>query len=91
MKALVYEGLGNLALQAAPFHIKVNAVCPVSIQTALTDTWGEDVSKAFAEQILWKQYGEAKDVADAVAFLSSANAKYITGEILDVNGDLVMD
>ena len=41
---------------------------------------------AFAEKIPWKQYGEAKDVAVAVAFLLSANAKYITGEILNVNG-----
>jgi 3-oxoacyl-[acyl-carrier protein] reductase len=81
----------SLALQAAPFHINVNAVCPGPIRTALTDTWGEDVNKAFADQIPWKQYGEAKDVADAVAFLASANAKYITGEILDVNGGLVMD
>jgi 3-oxoacyl-[acyl-carrier protein] reductase len=46
---------------------------------------------AFAEQIPWKQYGEAKDGAVAVAFLSSANARYITGEILDVDGGLVMD
>ena len=39
----------------------------------------------------WKEYGTPEDVADAVAFLVSERARYITGEVLDVNGGLVMD
>lgn len=81
----------SLALQAAPFHINVNAVCPGPTRTVLTGAWGEEVNKAFADQIPWKEYGDPKDTADAVVFLASSHAKYITGEILDVNGGLVMD
>lgn len=81
----------SLALQAAPYHINVNAVCPGPTRTVLTDAWGEEVNKAFANQIPWKEYGDPKDTADAVVFLASSHAKYITGEILDVNGGLVMD
>jgi len=81
----------SLALQAAPYHINVNSVCPGPTRTPLTDEWGEDVNKAFAAQIPWKEYGRPEDTADAVAFLASPRARYITGEILDVNGGLVMD
>lgn len=81
----------SLALQAAPSKINVNAVCPGPIRTAMTDAWGDEVNKQFAERIPWKEYGETADVAAAVEFLLSEGARYITGEILDVNGGLVMD
>jgi NAD(P)-dependent dehydrogenase (short-subunit alcohol dehydrogenase family) len=81
----------SLALQAAPCHINVNAVCPGPTKTALTDSWGEEVNRAFAAKIPWKEYGQPEDVAEAVAFFASDRARYITGEILDVNGGLVMD
>lgn len=81
----------SLALQAAPYKINVNAVCPGPIRTAMTAAWGDAVNREFAEKIPWKEYGAPEDVAAAVVFLVSDGARYITGEILDVNGGLVMD
>ena len=81
----------SLALQAAPFDINVNCVCPGPMKTEMTDVWGADVNRAIAKQIPFKKYGRPSDVAEAVSFLASEKARYITGEILDVNGGLVMD
>jgi 3-oxoacyl-[acyl-carrier protein] reductase len=81
----------SLALQAAPFHINVNAVCPGPMATEMTVAWGDEANAAFKAKIPFKDYGIPQDVADAVAFLASDKARYITGEILDVNGGLVMD
>ena len=81
----------SLALQAAPYGINVNAVCPGPVNTDITFAWGEKVNKNFVAKIPFKRYGEPEDIAEAVAFLASDRAKYITGEILDVSGGLVMD
>ncbi|MBL7115740.1 MAG: SDR family oxidoreductase [Kiritimatiellae bacterium] len=81
----------SLALQAAPYHINVNAVCPGPMATEMTDAWGDETNAAFKAKIPWQDYGRPGDVADAVAFLASDKARYITGEVLDVNGGLVMD
>jgi 3-oxoacyl-[acyl-carrier protein] reductase len=81
----------SLALQAAPYKINVNAVCPGPAATEMTAVWGQETNEAFAAKIPWQEYGRPEDVAEAVAFLASDKARYITGEILDVNGGLVMD
>ncbi len=81
----------SLALQAAPYKINVNAVCPGPISTEMTDEWGKENNEALAKKIPWKEFGSPQDVANAVAFLVSDEARYITGEMLDVNGGLVMD
>ncbi len=81
----------SLALQAAPFGINVNAVCPGPTRTPMTDAWGEKANVEFAAKIPLKRYGEPEEIAQAVLFLASERSRYITGEILDVNGGLVMD
>ncbi|MCL4812673.1 MAG: SDR family oxidoreductase [Vicinamibacteraceae bacterium] len=81
----------SFALTGAPLHINVNAVCPGPTSTEMTDAWGEATNRMFAERIPWQEYARPEDVADAVAFLATDRARYITGEILDVNGGLVMD
>jgi len=90
-KAGVISLTKTFALQAAPFHINVNAVCPGPIETEMISIWAEQEKNAYADRIPLKCFGKPQDVADAVAFLVSDKARYITGEILDVNGGVLMD
>jgi 3-oxoacyl-[acyl-carrier protein] reductase len=90
-KAGVVALAKSLALAGAPFHVNSNAVCPGPTSTEMTDAWGDETNRAFAEKIPWKEYGQPQDVAEAVVFLASDRARYITGEVLDVNGGLLMD
>jgi 3-oxoacyl-[acyl-carrier protein] reductase len=90
-KAAIICFTKSLALQAAPYKINVNAVSPGPTETDLTAAWGDTTNAALAEKIPWKEFAKPQDIADAVVFLASAKARYITGEILDVNGGMVMD
>jgi 3-oxoacyl-[acyl-carrier protein] reductase len=90
-KAAVICLTKSLALYAAPFGVNINCVCPGPIKTPMTDVWGETINKSFAEKIPFKRYGTPPEVAEAICFLASDRARYITGETMDVNGGLVMD
>ncbi len=90
-KAAVICLTKSLALYAAPFGVNINCVCPGPIKTPMTDVWGETINKSFAEKIPFKRYGTPQEVAEAICFLASDRARYITGETMDVNGGLVMD
>ncbi len=81
----------SFALHAAPYRINVNCVCPGPQETEMTTSWGEEMNTKFKRMIPWQEYGRPDDVAEAVLFLASLRSRYITGEILDVNGGLVMD
>ena len=81
----------SLALAGAAHGVNVNAVAPGPVDTDLTRAWGDQVNADFAANIPFKRYGTAEEVADAVAFLASDRARYITGEIIDVNGGFYMD
>lgn len=56
----------------------------------MTDVLPEEVKKAMGEQIPLKRFGETKDIAEAVAFLASDEAAYITGQVLQVDGGMAM-
>ena len=81
----------SLALYAAPYGINVNCVCPGPTATAMTDAWGEAINTEFVQKIPFKRYGTAGEIGEAIAFLASEKASYLTGETVDVNGGLVMD
>ena len=68
--------------------ITVNAVAPGFVETDMTAGLGEAARAAFMEQIPLKRFGTAQDVAEAVAFLASEQAGYITGQVLAVNGGM---
>ncbi|MGD8290078.1 MAG: SDR family NAD(P)-dependent oxidoreductase [Desulfobacterales bacterium] len=81
----------TLAQYAAPHQIKVNCLCPGPVETDMTAGWSDEVTVAFKERIPLKRYASPQEAADAILFLASDRAKYITGEILDLNGGLIMD
>lgn len=68
--------------------VTVNAVAPGFIETDMTAALAEDVRKAYISAIPLGRLGSAQDVADAVAFLASDKASYITGQVIAVNGGL---
>lgn len=81
----------TLARQLAPYGINVNAVAPHAIETEMSAQWSEERRKEIIASIPLGRLGKPDDVANAVLFLASDEASFITGEILDVNGGALMD
>jgi len=80
----------SLAQEVASRNITVNAVAPGYIQTAMTEVLDEKVKEKIEGTIPLRRIGLPREVADAVAFLASDKAAYITGHVLHVNGGLYM-
>ncbi|MFV0482086.1 MAG: 3-oxoacyl-ACP reductase FabG [Campylobacteraceae bacterium] len=80
----------SFAQEAGSRSVRFNAVTPGFIRTDMTDKLNDDIKNAYVEKIPLRKFGEPKDVANAVAFLLSDDASYITGEVLKVNGGLYM-
>jgi 3-oxoacyl-[acyl-carrier protein] reductase len=78
------------AREVASRGITVNAVAPGFIDTGMTQKLSENVKQEFLKQIPLGYFGLPKDVAYAVAFLVSEEAHYITGQVINVNGGMVM-
>jgi 3-oxoacyl-[acyl-carrier protein] reductase len=78
----------SLAREVAGREVTVNCVAPGYITTAMTEGLPEAVKKAFLEMIPMKRMGTPEDVAQAVKFLLSDQAAYITGQVIHVNGGM---
>ncbi|MDF1617438.1 3-oxoacyl-[acyl-carrier-protein] reductase [Petrocella sp. FN5] len=78
----------TLAREFASRGIKVNAIAPGFIKTAMTDKMPEQARTEMIANIPLNRLGEPKDIADLVVFLASDKADYITGQIIGVNGGL---
>ena len=78
----------SLSREVGTRGITVNAVAPGFINTAMTQALNESQQQAILNQIPLGRMGEAEDIANAVAFLASEEASYITGTVLHVNGGM---
>ncbi|MCI7567937.1 3-oxoacyl-[acyl-carrier-protein] reductase [Desulfovibrio sp.] len=78
----------SCAKELAARNITVNAVAPGFIETDMTASLSDEVRAEYAKAIPLKRMGTAQEVADAVAFLASDKASYITGQVLAVNGGM---
>ena len=81
----------SLARELASYNINVNVVAPHAIETDMSKEWSEEKRKSIIADIPLGRMGEPEDIAEAVVFLVSDKAKFITGEVLDVNGGCLMD
>ncbi|HLD84629.1 MAG TPA: 3-oxoacyl-[acyl-carrier-protein] reductase [Coxiellaceae bacterium] len=89
-KAGVIGFTKSVAAEMAGVGITVNAVAPGFIQTDMTGKLDDKQREAILTQIPAKKIGQANDIANAVLFLASDNASYITGQTLHVNGGMCM-
>ncbi|MBL8910035.1 MAG: 3-oxoacyl-[acyl-carrier-protein] reductase [Archangium sp.] len=80
----------SIARELASRNIRVNCVTPGFITTDMTAGLNEELKKKMADAIPLSRIGNAEEVANAVAFLASDHASYITGEVLKVNGGMYM-
>ncbi len=80
----------SAAKELASRGINVNAIAPGFIKTAMTEALDDEIKERLTSQIPLKRLGEVKDVANLVVFLASNDASYITGEVIKVDGGMLM-
>ena len=80
----------TLARELASRGITVNAVAPGLIETDMTTVLSDEIRQAILQKVPLGKLGEPEDIAGAVAYLASPEAKYITGQVLTVDGGMVM-
>lgn len=80
----------SAAKELAPRGITVNAIAPGFIQTEMTDALSDKVKDAYIQMIPLKKLGSVDDVANTACFLASEGANYITGQVIQVDGGMLM-
>jgi 3-oxoacyl-[acyl-carrier protein] reductase len=77
--------------ELAPFGVRMNALAPGPVNTAIMHSFPPEIRESFAKNCPLGKVVEVDDIAEASLFLPSDGKKHITGEILDINGGLLMD
>lgn len=80
----------SLAKEVASRNILVNAVAPGFIETDMTNILKDEVKEEIAKNIPLKRMGNAQDVANVVKFLASEDSSYITGQVINIDGGMLM-
>lgn len=80
----------SLAKEVASRNILVNAVAPGFIETSMTDILKDEVKENIAKSIPLKRMGSTQDVANVVKFLASNDSSYITGQVINIDGGMLM-
>lgn len=80
----------SIAREFASRGVTVNALAPGFIDTDMTSVLNEQIKTAILNNIPMKSFGKVEDIANAAAFLASPQARYITGQVLAVDGGMVM-
>jgi NAD(P)-dependent dehydrogenase (short-subunit alcohol dehydrogenase family) len=80
-----------LARELAPNGITVNAICPGPVQSAMTDGMSPEQRTRALDAVPLRRFARPEEIAAAVVYLSSDEAAFVTGEVLDVDGGLTMD
>jgi 3-oxoacyl-[acyl-carrier protein] reductase len=80
-----------LAVELAPRKVRVNCVAPGVIETEMSAEVRELAGETVLARILLRRYGQPSEIADAVWFLASAHASYVTGQVLSIDGGFKME
>lgn len=78
-----------LAKEVGPSNIRVNAISPGVINTSMNQWMNDEEEESLRGEIPLCRFGECEDIGKAVAFLCSDNAKYITGQVLTIDGGMI--
>lgn len=89
-KAGVIGFTKSLAKEVAGKNITVNAIAPGFIETDMTDVLKDEIKEAMLKTIPLNSFGNPKDIANLAVFLASESSDYITGQIINVDGGMIM-
>lgn len=89
-KAAIIGMTKTVAKELGSRGITCNAVAPGFIKTPMTDKLTDAQREAMINQIAMKRYGEVEEIAGVVSFLASGDASYVTGQVIEISGGLMM-